>query len=162
MEMERLEVKSLEMAMKTLRMIRIAYNLVKALQLEAIREEDVVLDDLSFKATLDAIAEFSTRFTDLLCHPRLLAAKHLQGFGAKPHLCPALFRGRPTEAAIFQPLRRDPQAGPIEVEQLDVVAAQVDEDEELIDPEATFAEMLAGRSVEPVEALAHVARLQAT
>jgi hypothetical protein len=75
MGMERLEVKSPEMAMKTLRMVRIAYNLVKALQLEAIRGEDIVLDDLSFKATLDAIAEFSPRFTGLLRHPRLLAAK---------------------------------------------------------------------------------------
>ncbi len=75
MGMERLEVKSPEMARKTLRMIRIVYNLVKALQLEAIRGEDVVLDDLGFKATLDAIAEFSPRFTGLLRHPRLLAAK---------------------------------------------------------------------------------------
>jgi hypothetical protein len=74
MGMERLNVKSPEMALKTLRLIRIVYNLVKALQLEAIRGEDVVLDDLSFKATLDAIGEFRTRFTGLLRHPRLLAS----------------------------------------------------------------------------------------
>jgi hypothetical protein len=50
--------------------------------------------------------------------------------------------------------------GSIEVEQLDTVLPFVDEDEKHVGAEATVAQLLARRSREPVERLAHVAGLQ--
>jgi len=75
MGMERLEVRSPAMARKTLRMVIIVYNLLKALQLNAIRGEDILIDELGFKATLDAIAEFRCGFAGLIRNPRLLVIK---------------------------------------------------------------------------------------
>ena len=75
MNLDILRVKSPDMAHKTLRMIQICYNLIKALQLEAIRGEDVILDEIGFKGTLDVIVEFRSRFRHLQNRPRLLARR---------------------------------------------------------------------------------------
>ena len=80
MGLEMLRVKTPEMAAKTMELIQIAYNLVKALQLESISNQAVLIDEVGFKATLDAITEFKTNFTGLLNRPRLLKKKvgHLE------------------------------------------------------------------------------------
>lgn len=80
MGLEMLRVKTPEMAPKTMEMIQIAYNLVKALQLESISDQTVLIDEVGFKATLDAIAEFKSDFTGLQNRPRLWQKKveHLE------------------------------------------------------------------------------------
>ncbi len=72
MGLERLRVRTPEMAHKTLRMATIAYNLVKLLQLEASRGEPILVDEIGFKGTLDVLAEFRTGFIGLANRPRLL------------------------------------------------------------------------------------------
>ena len=53
MGLERLRVRTPEMARKTLRMATITYNLVKLLQLEASQGEAAILaDEIGFKGTL--------------------------------------------------------------------------------------------------------------
>jgi hypothetical protein len=73
MKFEMLRVKTPAMARRTVRMIQLAYNLIKARQAEAIRGEAVALEELSFKATLDLVDESIGDFAGLLRHPRLLA-----------------------------------------------------------------------------------------
>ena len=73
MKLEEFRVRAPEMARKTLRMVRLVYNLIKARQMEAIRGEAVCLDELAFKDTLDVLNEFRSGFEGLLAHPRLLA-----------------------------------------------------------------------------------------
>jgi hypothetical protein len=67
--------------------------------------------------------------------------------------------GRPTESAFFQPFCREPQAGAIEVEDLDAVAAFVGEDEEGI-AGGGGAELVGGELLETVEGFAHVAGIE--
>lgn len=75
MKLEMLRVKSPEMARKSLRMAFIAYNLVKALQMDAIAGEPYVMDEIGFKGTVDVIAEFRSQFRGLQGKPRLLAPR---------------------------------------------------------------------------------------
>ncbi len=72
MGLERLRVRTPEMAHKTLRMATIAYNLVKLLQQKASRGEPILVDEIGFKGTLDVRAEFRTGFIGLANRPRLL------------------------------------------------------------------------------------------
>ena len=73
MGLERLRVRTPEMARKTLRMATITYNLVKLLQLEASRGEAAILaDEIGFKGTLDVLVEFRSGFIGLANRPRLL------------------------------------------------------------------------------------------
>ena len=69
--LEMLRVKSPEMATKSMKMIQIAYNLVKALQLEAISGRAILIDEIGYKGTLDAISEFRNDFAKLQNHPLL-------------------------------------------------------------------------------------------
>ena len=75
MKMEMLRTRNLEMARKTVRMMAIAYNLVKALQMEAVAGEPVVIDEIGFKGSLDVINEFRGRFRGAGNHPRLLGMR---------------------------------------------------------------------------------------
>jgi hypothetical protein len=72
MGLERLRVRTPEMARKTLRMATITYNLVKLLQLEASRGEPILADEIGFKGTLDVLSEFRSGFIGLASRPRLL------------------------------------------------------------------------------------------
>jgi len=69
--LEMLRVKSPEMATKSMKMIQIAYNLVKALQLEATSGRAILIDEIGYKGTLDAISEFRNDFARLQNHPLL-------------------------------------------------------------------------------------------
>jgi hypothetical protein len=71
MALEMLRVKTPAMAVKTMKMIQIAYNLVKALQLEAISGRAIMIDDIGYKATLDVIIEFRSRFRALQNRPQI-------------------------------------------------------------------------------------------
>lgn len=73
MQLEEFRVKTPAMARKTMRMVKIVYNLIKVRQMESIRGEAVCLDELAFKDTLDVLNEFRCRFGGLLSHPQLLA-----------------------------------------------------------------------------------------
>ena len=73
MKFEMMRVKTPEMAHRTMKMIRIAYNLVKARQAEAIRGEAILLGELGFKGTLDLIDKSRASFAGLVLRPRLLA-----------------------------------------------------------------------------------------
>lgn len=72
MGLERLRVRTPEMARKTLRMATMTYNLVKLLQLEASRGEPILADEIGFKGTLDVLSEFRSGFIGLANRPRLL------------------------------------------------------------------------------------------
>lgn len=72
MKFEMIRVKSPKMARRTLKMIQIAYNLVKARQAEAIREESILLDEVGFKGTLDVLNENRSSFAGQAVHPRRL------------------------------------------------------------------------------------------
>ncbi len=75
MGLDGFRVQSPEMALKTLRMMQLCYNLIKALQQEAIRGEAVVMDELGFKGTIDVIVGFRNCFRKLQSKPVLRAAK---------------------------------------------------------------------------------------
>ena len=72
MGLDEFRVQSPEMAHKTLRMMQLCYNLIKALQMEAIRGEPVLIDELGFKGTINVIVEFRTCFRNLQNTPVLL------------------------------------------------------------------------------------------
>ncbi|MBP6603746.1 MAG: transposase [Verrucomicrobiales bacterium] len=72
MKFEMMRVKSPAMAHRTMKMIQIAYNLVKARQAEAIRGEAILLGEIGFKGTLDLIDKNRCGFAGLVLHPRLL------------------------------------------------------------------------------------------
>jgi IS4 transposase len=63
MGLELLRVKSPEMARKSMRMACVCYNLVKALQMEALVGQPYVMDEIGFKGTLDVINEFRGQFS---------------------------------------------------------------------------------------------------
>jgi len=73
MQLKEFRVRNPAMARKTLRMVKIVYNLIKIRQMEAIRGEAICLDELTFKDTRGVLNEFRSRFGGLLQHPRLLA-----------------------------------------------------------------------------------------
>lgn len=75
MQLGEFRVRTPEMARKTLRMLRLIYNLIKVRQMESIRGEAVCLDELAFKDTLDVLNEFRSGFEGLLSRPRLLAGE---------------------------------------------------------------------------------------
>ena len=75
MGLEMLRVKNPEMAVKMMKMIQIAYNLVKALQLEAISGRAILIDEIGYKGTLDAINEFRADFARLQNRPQLWRRK---------------------------------------------------------------------------------------
>ena len=75
MGLEMLRVKNPEMAVKMMKMIQIAYNLVKALQLEAISGRAILIDEIGYKGTLDAISEFRADFARLQNRPQLWRRK---------------------------------------------------------------------------------------
>ena len=77
MQLEEFRVRTPAMARKTMRMVKLVYNLIKVRQMESIRGEAVCLDQLAFKDTLDVLNEFRSGFSGLLSRPRLLA-KELQ------------------------------------------------------------------------------------
>jgi len=81
MKFEMMRVKTPEMAHRTMKMIQIAYNLVKARQAEAIRGEAILLGELGFKGTLDLIDKSRAGFAGLVLRPRLLA-KAVEDFEA--------------------------------------------------------------------------------
>ena len=62
MNFEMLRVKTPEMARKTIKIIQIAYDLVKARQAEAIRGEAIQLEEIGLKGTLDLINEKRSSF----------------------------------------------------------------------------------------------------
>ena len=72
MNFEMIRVKTPKMAHRTLKMIQIAYNLVKARQAEAIRGEPILLDEVGFKGTLDLLNENRSEFAGQAAHPRRL------------------------------------------------------------------------------------------
>jgi hypothetical protein len=59
---EQCRVNTPEMAEKTMKMVMLAYNLIKALQAESIYYSQKVLDRVSFKQTVDLVISFSARF----------------------------------------------------------------------------------------------------
>lgn len=67
--------------------------------------------------------------------------------------------GRPAETAFFETFGGDQEAGAVEVEELDAVAALVGEDEEGI-AGGGDVELVGGEGVETVEGLAHVAGIE--
>ncbi len=75
--LDQLRVKTPEMARKTLRMVRLAYNLIKALQIEAAQTGAVLVAEIGFKGTLDVIGEFRSGFHGLQNRPRLLVRRLL-------------------------------------------------------------------------------------
>ena len=72
MGLDEFRVQSPEMAHKTLRMMQLCYNLVKALQMDAVQGEPVVIDELGFQGTIHVIVEFRTCFRNLQNKPVLL------------------------------------------------------------------------------------------
>lgn len=75
--LDQLRVKTPEMARKTLRMICLAYNLIKTLQIEAAQSGTVLVTEIGFKGTLDVIGEFRSGFHGLQNRPRLLIRRML-------------------------------------------------------------------------------------
>ncbi len=54
--------KTPEMARKTMRVVFTAYNLIKALQIESIQDHPLVLDQISFKQTIEVVTTQKSRF----------------------------------------------------------------------------------------------------
>ena len=73
--LEELRARTPEMAEKMLRVVCIAYNLLKALMKEATAGVDILLDEIGFKRTVDLVVEFQSCFRGLQNRPRLLATK---------------------------------------------------------------------------------------
>ena len=67
--------------------------------------------------------------------------------------------GGPTEASFFQTLGRDPGPSPIEVEQLDSIAALIGKNEERI-AGGRELEMIGSDLLESIEGFAHVAGIE--
>lgn len=82
MGLDEFRVQTPEMAHKTLRLMQLCYNLIKALQIEAIRGENVVMDELGFKGTMNVIVEFRTCFRNLQTKP-LVRAKVMRAVEAR-------------------------------------------------------------------------------
>ena len=68
--LEELRARTPEMAEKMLRVVCIAYNLLKALMKEATAGVDILLDEIGFKRTVDLVVEFQSCFRGLQNRPR--------------------------------------------------------------------------------------------
>ena len=90
--MEMIRVKSPEMARKTLRMILLSYNLVKAIQLEALYMSDICIDHLSLKGTTDLIMEFRVNLRGIQDKPQKLKDEYKE---VLKQISGRLFRIRP-------------------------------------------------------------------
>lgn len=66
-----LRVKTPAMSRRTMKMVRIAYNLLKARQAEAVRGEPIALFEPGFKGTLNLVATMRADFAGLAGRPRL-------------------------------------------------------------------------------------------
>jgi len=97
--LEMFNVKTPAMAYKTLKVLVISYNLVKALQLEAIYNSDIRIDEISLKGTVDVIMEYRFEYRGLGNRPRLLKEAHLR---LLDHVSDCLF--------IIRPGRSEPRA----------------------------------------------------
>lgn len=86
------------------------------------------------------------------------AEQHREGLGLQPKLAPALDASRPAEAPFLKPLGQNPEPGPVAEEDLQAVEPLVGEDEQPA-IERVLLQMPGGHRVKPVEALAHVHRL---
>src|SRR5574344_341412 len=94
-----------------------------------------------------------THLRTLEIHP---VQEQRQRLGAQPQLAVLdVHPGRPGERPLLQPLDADPQAGAVEVQQLDPVPAPVREDEQRALP-GILPHLLRGQRVQAAEALAHV------
>lgn len=71
--MEELRARTPEIAVKTLRVAQITYNLLRILMKEAGGSDHTPVDEISFKRTIDLVTEFRSRFRSLQNHPRFLA-----------------------------------------------------------------------------------------
>jgi hypothetical protein len=74
LKFEMLRVKTPAMARRTMKLVQLAYNLLKARQSEAVRSEPILLVDLGFKGTLDLVAAMRADFVGLAGRPRLRRA----------------------------------------------------------------------------------------
>lgn len=59
---DKCRVNTPEMAEKTMKMVTLAYNLIKAIQAKSVFYGDAPLDQISFKQTVDVITSFKARF----------------------------------------------------------------------------------------------------
>ncbi len=99
LKFETMRVRTPAMARRTLKMVQIAYNLLKARQTEAVRGEPILVGDLGFKGTLDLLAATRAGFAGLAGRPRLRAAAL------------ADFEGRLRERIVeTRPGRQEPRA----------------------------------------------------
>jgi len=99
MKVEMFRVQSPAMARKMMRMVQLAYNLIKAIQMEAIRGEAVLIDELGFKGSMDVLNEFRSRFRGLQTKPRKAGEKRTE------------FERRVLERILrIRPNRREPRA----------------------------------------------------
>lgn len=96
---ERFEVKSPEMAQKTLWMTMIAYNLIRSLMQRAAREAGKPIHHMSFKGTLDVAASSHESFRPFAGKPRKLA-QHREAIIA---ICA-------TKQLEIRPFRQEPRA----------------------------------------------------
>jgi hypothetical protein len=76
--LELLRARSPMMAEKMVRMVQIAFNLLKVLTKESIGSINALFDEIGFKRTIDLILEFRSGFRNLQNRPRLLANKRRQ------------------------------------------------------------------------------------
>lgn len=85
------------------------------------------------------------------------AEQHFESFGFQREFELAVGEGTwAAEAALFEPFRQNPNASPIPVEEFDVVAVAIEEDEYFA-REWIFAQFVAHHDAEGVEALSQVA-----
>jgi len=86
--------------------------------------------------------------------------EELEGFGCEFDAALAIFAGDgPAEATLFEAFGGDPEAGAVEVEELDAVAALVGEDEKGVAGGGGL-EWVGGEVVKAVEGFAHVAGIE--
>ena len=97
--MELFAVKTPEMARKTLWMMIIAYNLIRATMQLAAAETERPGWHMSLKATLDLITSSHESFRPLAGRPRKLVRRHRQLLA----LCA-------TKLLVLRPFRREPRA----------------------------------------------------
>ena len=98
MGMEVLRCKSPKMVHKELEMFFIAYNLIRALMVEAGALHDVPVERLSFKGTVDAVREFSIAIAQATSRKR------------QKHLIATLLRRIAADTVPDRPGRREPRA----------------------------------------------------
>lgn len=97
LKLERFEVRSPDMAEKTLQMVMIAQNLIRAMVQRAACAEGISLTSLSFKGSLDLIRAWQSRFRGRAhhCHKRAEIHDKLLEIIATKRLTPRPFRHEP-------------------------------------------------------------------